>query len=256
MTEVDDLIAKVLSSIAPILAKEGIDSVKSMLKETVKSFQQKGTMKTDELNDLAKAIKKTPLSEIQIETDADTLSRWFEIPRDDFERLPKDRLDPEILIRHVYLEQLFSAWLKELGYKVFIGPKMLGVEEWDFIPDVYGEMSTLHGVFQVAVNFVSDEPPSTSRVSFLCESLEAFATKREPEFSEKDIFIIITPFKFSGTASSVILKEDKDHLYYVVKLEGIDISALQRCPAPDDRLKLLQNVVKEAYGPSRKKTWV
>lgn len=256
MVEASDLIANIVASIASIGITEGIDTLTPMVKETISSFRRKGAMKTDELTRLAELIKKSPPALTQVQMNIDTLSRWFEIPRDDFERIPKDRLNAETLVRHVYLEQLFSTWLGELGYNVMIGPKMLGVEEWEFVPDVYAEMETLHGVFQVAVNLVCDEPPSTSRVSFLCESLEAFAVRREPEFSEKDIFMLVTPFKFSATAHSVILKEDKDHLYYVIHLESSDLYALQQAVDPSYRLTVMQNIVKEAYGPSAKKTWV
>lgn len=256
MVEASDLVAKVVASIAPVVAKEGIDAFTMMARKAIGSFQQRRTMKTDELTQLVELIKKNPPPLAQMETNIDTLSRWFEIPRDDFEKVPKDKLDAEVLIRHVFLEQLFADWFEEFGYNVTIGSKMLGVEGWEFIPDVYAEMSTLHGIFQVAVNFICDDPPSTSRISFLCESLEAFATRREPEFSEKDIFMLVTPFKFSATAHSVILKEDKDHTYYVVKLESTDLYALQQTTESDYRLRVLQNIVKEAYGPSARKTWI
>lgn len=256
MGEVEEIIANMLGPMTSVLAKESFDALIPRIKKTIHSFQKKGTMKTDELTRLAEIIKKSPPSVIQTQMNIDTLSRWFEIPRDDFERLPRNKLEPEVLVRHVYLEQLFITWLKEFGYDVTSGIKKLGAEGWEFVPDVYAEMSTLHGVFQVAVNFVCDDPPSTNRVSFLCESLEAFAMKRDPEFSEKDIFMLITPFKFSETASSAILKEDKDHSYYVVKIEGPDLYMLQRAVDGGHRLKLSQDIVKEAYGPGEKKTWI
>lgn len=256
MLDANTLIASVVASLAPVVATKGIDTLKTKVGKTINSFSQKQAMKTDELTELAELIKKTPPSDIQKQVDIDTLSRWFEIPRDDFERFPRDRLNTEVLVRHVYLEQLFASWLKEFGYVVKTGPKMLGVEEWEFIPDVYAEMYTLHGIFQIAINFICDDPPSTNRTSFLCESLEAFATKREPEFSEKDIFMLVTPFKFSPTTHSVILKEDNDHTYFVIKLEGSELRQLQLTSSKDDRLTQLQNIVKEAHGPGGKKTWV
>lgn len=166
MVEINDLVTKVISSIVPVLAKD----FTPMIKETISTFQQRRTMKTDELTRLAEAIKKNP-PVLTPTINIDTLARWFEIPRDDFERLPRERLDPEVLVRHVYLEQLFKTWMEELGYAVTTGEKMLGMEEWEYVPDVYAEMGTLHGVFQVAVNFVCDDPPGTSRVSFVMESL-------------------------------------------------------------------------------------
>lgn len=256
MAEVDKIISSVLGSIAAVFAKESIEALTMLLKKTVENFQQRGVMKGDEISQLAEVVKKNPPPQIQMQMNIDTLSRWFEIPRDDFERVPPDKLEPEVLIRHVYLEQLFATWLEEFGYESMVGSKMLGVEGWEFLPDVYGQMTTLHGTFQVAVNLVCDDPPSTSRVSFLCESLEAFAAKREPEFSDKDLFLLATPFKFSATAHSIILKEDKDHSYYVVKLEGSDLYRLQEAEEKEHRLNLLQAIVKEAYGSGGKKTWV
>lgn len=255
MAQVDMIITSMLGSIAGVFAKEGVDAVTMLLRKTVDSFQQKGVMKDDEISQLADAIKKIPTPSIQMQMNVDTLSRWFEIPRDDFERLPKDKLDSEILVRHVYLEELFKTWLDEFGYETVVGSRMMGVEGWEFMPDVYGEMHTLHGTFQVAVNLVCDDPPSTTGVSFLCESLEAFAAKREPEFSDKDLFILATPFKFSETAHAIILKEDKDHDYYIIKLEGADLYRVGRARDLGHRLNLLQSLVREAYGIGGKKTW-
>lgn len=256
MVQGSDLIANLVASIAPIAAKEATDALTTVVKKAVDSFQRKGVGHTDELTQLAELVKKSPPPLTQMQTNIDTLARWFEIPRDDFERLPKDRLDPEVLVRHVYLEQLFSTWFGEFGYDVKVGSKMLGLEGWEFIPDVYAEMRTLHGIFQVAVNFVCDDPPSTSRVSFCCESLEAFAMRIKPSYSAKDIFMMVTPFKFSATAHSVLLKEDKDHAYFIIKLEGSELHGLQQASDQGDRLKLLQNIIRDAYGPGAKKTWM
>ena len=114
----------------------------------------------------------------------------------------------------------------------------------------------MHGMFQVAVNFICQDPPSTNRVSFVLESLEAYAQKREPEFSEKDIFMVVTPFRFGATASAAIVKEDKDHSYYVVKVEANDLSRLLQAADMQIRLGIFQDIVKEAYGTEGKKTWV
>ena len=90
---------------------------------------------------------------------------------------------------------------------------MIGLGGWEFIPDVYATLNTVHGRFQLAANFICKDPPSTPWVSFLLESLEAFARSREPEFSEKDIYMAITPFRFGDIGSKAIAKEDKDHSY-------------------------------------------
>lgn len=256
MAEGSELITALLASITPIIAKEGLDAAKTLTRKAVDSFHRKGVGHTDELTQLVEVIKKNPPPLAQMEMNMDTLSRWFEIPRDDFERLPKDRLDPEVPIRHVYLEQLFADWFKEFGYDVKIGNKMLGIEGWEFVPDIYAEMSNLHGIFQVAINFVCSDPPNTNRVSFCCESLEAFAMKVEPSYSARDIFMIVTPFKLTPTAHSVLSKEDKDHAYFVIKIEGSDLYVLQQAGNREGRLKLLQNIAKEAYGPDAKKTWI
>jgi len=255
MIGVETLIATMVASVAPIFAKPGIDHLTEMLTRTIESFQQKGVMKDDEINQLTEAARKAPPPPIHMAMRSETLSRWFEIPHDDFERLPKEKLDPGVLIRHLYVEYLVTTWLEEFGYKVEVGSKMLGVEGWEFMPDIYGQVSTLHGHFQVAVNLICDDPPSTSRVSFLCESIEAFAAKKEPAFGDKDIFILVTPFKFSSTAHSVILKEDKDHEYYVIRLEGSDLYKLAKAQNSSYRLAILQNVVSEAYGTAGRKTW-
>ncbi len=256
MAEIDDLVAKVVGTIAPLYAKQGIDALAGLMKKAFQSVYQKGAVGTSEIRELAGIIRKNPPSALDVQRNVDTLSRWFEVPRDDFEGTTIERLETEVLVRHVYLEQLFESWFVEYGYQVSIGERMVGVEGWEFVPDIYANLSTIHGRFQIAVNFVCQEPPSTSRVSFILESLEAFAKKREPEFSEKDIFMVVTPFKFGATSSAALTKEDKDHSYFVVKVESNDISHLLRAHDKEERLAIFQDTVKEAYGIEGKKTWV
>lgn len=255
MVEIEELVARVVNTIGPVYAKKGVDALAGLMKKAFQSVYQKGGIRTDEIQELAQFITKNPPSALDVQKNVDILSRWFEVPRDDFDTTPIERLETEVLVRHVYLEQLFESWFVECGYEISIGEKMVGLEGWEFVADIYASLNTIHGRFQIVVNFVCQNPPSTSRVSFLLESLEAFAKKREPDFSEKDIFMVITPFKFGATASAAITKEDKDHTYYVVKVESNDISRLLHEDNMQTRLGVFQNIVKEAYGTGGEKTW-
>ena len=256
MPGTEEIVAKIVAAVAATYVIEGVDNLSTLFSKALQSIKRKGSLKTNEMRKLSESIKKSPPDVFRLQSNANTLSRWLEIPRDDFERTPPDQYNTDVLIRHVYLEQLFASWLTDLGYKVSTGQARLGVEGWEFVPDVYGELETIHGIFQVAVNFVCQDPPSTARVSFVCESLEAYAVKKSPEFSEKDIFMVVTPFKFSATANSALVKEDKDHSYYVVKIESNNLFDLIQARDTQERLKVFQNIVKGAYGKGGQKTWV
>jgi len=256
MPGTEEIVTKMVAAVAATYTIQGVATLADLFKKATESIKRKGTMRTNEVINLSEAIKKNPPAAFKLQSNANTLSRWLEIPRDDFERTSPTQYDTNILIRHVYLEHLFASWLTDLGYEISIGQPKQGVEGWEFIPDIYGALETMHGFLQVAISFVCQDPPSTSRVSFVCESLEAFAMKKkEPEFSGKDIFMVVTPFKFSATAESVLAKEDRDHTYYVTKIESNNLFDLIQADDVQNRLKIFQNIVRSSYGTGGKKNW-
>src|SRR5205085_6802524 len=128
-----------------------------------------------------------------------TVARWFEVALDEFDQTPIESLQSELLIRHMFYEQKLQDWFREWGYDVQVGEELEGIEGADFIPDVYAELDTLHGNFAVAATLFCGSPPNTWRVLGMLENIEAFALKGS-EFGERDIYLMITPFKFGEQA--------------------------------------------------------
>ena len=63
------------------------------------------------------------------------------------------------------------------------------------------------------------------------------------------------PFRFGDIGSKAIAKEDTDHSYHVVKVEGTDLTRLLSAHDSQHRLDILQNIVKEAHGAGGSKDW-
>ena len=128
-----------------------------------------------EIEALANSVLRDGTPILDAEVTRKNLARWFEVPQEEFSMTPPEQLEPEVLIRHIYLENQFTSWFKEWGYDVEVGEDLEGLEGIDFTPDVYGKLTTLHGEFEICVNFVCDQPPSQYRVRALLETLEAVA---------------------------------------------------------------------------------
>ena len=174
------------------------------------------------------------------------LARWFEIPSDEFSSMRPEQLEPEVLIRHMSLENQFRQWLEEWNYEVTIGEELEGEADVTFTADVYGKLDTLHGKFEVCVNFVCDEPPSTDRVKSLLESLEAYATSKS-EFKEGDLYIVATPAaQFTTQAKNALTRQADEERYTVLSLEGDDLWSLQSARDSRARFELLMEHVERS----------
>ena len=169
-----------------------------------------------------------------------------------FESTPVEQLNPEVLIRHIYLERTFEKWLKDWGYNVRVGEDLEGKESIDFTPDVYGVLKTFHGEFEVYINFVCSSPPSQYRVRALLETLESYATEKS-KFRWNDLYILATPYQFGRGSASSIRLQSKEEDYTVVKLESEDLSNLSRIDDKDQRRRMLMEHVERAgaLGPQR-----
>ncbi len=172
------------------------------------------------------------------------IARWFEVALDEFDQLTLDRLVPDVLFKHVYYENMIATWFKEWGYAVRVGEELEGIGGTDFIPDVYAELSTLHGHFAVAVTLYCSNPPNTWRVLGMLENLEAF-TQRATDFSQRDIYLMVTPFAFLEQATKHIRLQAEEEKYYVVDIEGNELDDLERADHPIERLKRLQSLVEK-----------
>jgi len=229
-----------------------VETIKQWFAKAGQSVEDFYSIDNSELETLANEVLSKDCPAIDAEFKRKNLARWFEIPQEEFARTPPSQLEPEVLIRHLYLEDMFRNWLKEWGYETFVGEDLEGRESIDFTPDVYGRLRTLHGDFEICVNFVCDDPPSQYRVRALLETLEAYATEAS-DFKWGDIYILATPFQFGrGTTASIRL-QSKEEKYTVLKLEGDDISQLKG-RSPELRLaRLTEHVDKaKAIGPQPK----
>jgi hypothetical protein len=197
--------------------------------------------------DLAEAIASAQKTGFRgTEINRKNLARWFEVPSDEFGSVRPEQLEPEVLIRHMHLENQFRQWLEEWNYEVVVGEDLEGEGDVTFTADVYGKLDTLHGKFEVCVNFICDEPPSTDRVKSLLESLEAYATSKS-EFREGDLYIVATPAqRFTNQASNALTRQADEEKYTVLKLEGDDLWSLQSARDPRARFELLMEHVERS----------
>lgn len=198
---------------------------------------------TGDIADLLTTVQSRPNLSMGLEVSRRQVARWFEVPLDEFDQIPMATLQPEILFRHIWYEKLIASWFEEWGYEVSIGEELEGIEGADFIPDVYAELTTLHGRFQVAVTLFCGSPPNTWRVLGMLENIEAF-TQHGNEFGERDIYLMVTPYKFLEQASTHIRIQCHQEAYYVVALEGNDLQDLERAPDQQGRKERLQELVR------------
>lgn len=219
------------------------EEVKNWFDRASDGVQLSGTL--DEA-DIAEIIGATQLGGNRgAEVTRKNLARWFEVPYDEFARTRPEHLEPEVLIRHIHLENQFRQWFEDWNYEVAIGEDLEGESGVEFTSDVYGKLDTLHGRFEVCINFVCDDPPSTDRVKSMLESLEAYATSKS-EFRDGDLYIVATPFSFTNQASAALARQADEERYTVVKLEGDDLWQLQSAKNKESRLELLMEYVERS----------
>lgn len=230
MAGTEDVIQSAISALNGAMAGRATeltaDQVVGWFKNASASFPDHG-LTSDKIAAMAEktlAEQRGPF--LDAEMTRRNLARWFEVPEEEFASTPAEQLEPEVLIRHSYLEAQFCSWLEEWGYTVSIGEDLEGAEGVEYTPDVYAQLETLHGNFEVAVNLVCDNPPSIYRVRALLETIESY-TAREVEFAGGDVFILATPFSFGKSASSSIALQTRQEKYTVVKLEADDLWDLQ-----------------------------
>jgi len=252
----DKLLEAAVEAIGSAFKKDSkelsVPDVKKWFEDASGSVGVTGHVDLADVEKLTQAVlgRGTPL--LDAEVPRRNLARWFEIPQEEFNAPPASQLEPVVLIRHLCLEEMFKDWFKEWGYAVEVGEDLEGLESIDFTPDVYGQLRTLHGHFEIGVNFVCDTPPSQYRVGALLDTLEAYATESS-DFKWGDIYILATPFQFGKGSASRIRLQSKQEKYAVIKLEGDDIYELQCARDAEARLaQLLEHVEKaRAIGPSQ-----
>lgn len=251
------MIENIVESIIAALSASGIQSSTENLIEWIKNANQSvpgqnGKLDSDKIKKLAEEMHAKGSFNLGLEMSKSNLARWFEVPEEEFIETPKSQLEPEVLIRHIALENMFNKWFDEWTYDVIVGGDLEGLEDIEIVPDIYAKRITLHGAFEVVIFFVCDNPPSIYRTRATFETFESFA-RTGSEFGERDILIIATPFKFGKSITQSIKLQNIEEKYTVVALEGNDIERLQRLTHPDDRLCELINHVDRAQEKLKKK---
>jgi hypothetical protein len=219
------------------------DELRGMIEQATQGLRGQIDLAPDELTAVLNTVGSRPSFASGVEYTRRQVARWFEVPLDEFDQLAMSHLDPQVLFRHMHYERLISGWFADWGYDVEVGEELEGAEGTDFIPDVYAQLSTLHGNFQVAVTLFCSQPPNTWRVLGMLENLEAFAP-RGSEFGKRDIYLMVTPYKFLEQASNHIRIQVKEEDYYVVAIEGDDLQDLEQAQDAHRRIERLQEHVR------------
>jgi len=251
------MIENIVESVIAALSASGIQSSTENIIQWIKNANQSvpGQQKeldSDKVKKITEDMLKGGAFNLGMQMSKGNLARWFEVPEEEFLSTPKNQLEPEVLIRHIALENMFNNWFQEWAYDVVVGGDLEGVEDIEIIPDIYAKRITLHGTFEVVVFFVCDNPPSIYRTRALFETFESFA-REGSEFGERDILIIATPFKFGKSITQSIKLQNMEERYTVVALEGNDIERLDKQFDSDFRLNELINHVDRAQEKLKKK---
>lgn len=219
------------------------DALRTMVERASRALKGRIELDPSEIDTLVRTASSRPSYAAGFEYSRRQVARWFEVPLDEFDQTPVAELHPDILLRHIYYEQKLQEWFTEWGYDVEVGEELEGIEGADFIPDVYAELDTLHGNFAVAATLFCGNPPNTWRVLGMLENIEAFALKGS-EFGERDIYLMVTPFKFGEQASNHIRIQGHQEDYYVVSVEGNDLEDLEHASDPEGRKERLQDLIR------------
>ena len=252
MNGTEQLLNNIISAFSKSDKEIKPELISTLLKSNAEIDSDIATLDTDEIRKIADEMSKTKKFNFQSEISWRTLSRWYEIPEEEFRETRNEQLEEEVLIKHIILENKFKKWLEEWDYDVTIGDDLEGVENIELIPDIYAKRVTLHGTFEIVICFVCDNPPNTYRVRAFFETFESFA-RGDSEFSNTDILLIVTPNTFGKGIIQSITLQNQEELYTVVGLEGNDISILDSINDSMKRLLELKEHIEKAQLKAKKK---
>jgi len=225
--------------------------ISNLLKTNAEIDANIASLEAEEIKKLADEMSKSKKYNLHSEISWRTLSRWYEIPEEEFKDTKKEQLEDEVLIRHIILENKFKKWLEDWDYEVTIGDDLEGVENIELIPDIYARRVTLHGVFEIVICFVCDNPPNTYRVRSFFETFESFA-RADSEFNNTDILMVVTPHSFGKGIIQSITLQNIEEKYTVVGLEGNDLSILDSIVDPTKKLLELKEHIDKARLKAKK----
>ncbi len=239
-------------TVAAHFAQRGVAITVEKAKDIIDSVCEKNPALRGQIDvdEMARKIEESAGNVGRVAYNEDTLARFLEIPVADLGGVKPETVEMGVLYDHVRLEGQFREWLEEWGYEVELGAPLVGLRGIEFVPDVYGVLNTLHGQFEVCLNFVCDNPPDENRVFALLGKIEAYA-EAKPSFSHGDIFAVTSPHRFTQGALNAIGLQNEQEDYSVLALDGGDVYVLENARSGKDRRDEFQDKVKEAEEETR-----
>lgn len=245
---IQDAITSLLSTFGTRAAGIGAEQ----LKEWIISLRRSGAPITasdiTDVDGLVESVmQRTESKQGQCQYNAEALARWLEIPEPDLAIMSPESFEPQVLMQHILLEQRFKMWFVDWGYQVELGEILRPADapELECGVDVYGRLPTIHGTFEVAVNFVCDNPPDEDRVISLASKMGAYADSRKT-FSQNDVFMIVTPWDFTPVAKAALRHQNRKRSYCVLGVDGSILHDLESAENRAGRLVELQERVAQA----------
>ncbi len=247
------LVTNTVMAVATHYATKGIDLTLERAKEIIEEVcRQNPTIRGEiDIDELASKIQCAASQVGRVAYNEETLARFLEVPVSDLATITPESIDNHVLYDHVRLEGEFREWLAEWGYDVEVGNALIGLGGIEYVPDVYGTLSTLHGTYEICVSCVCDSPPDEDRVFALLGKIEAYAECKR-SFSTGDVFAVVTPHRFTKEALNAISLQNQQESYSVFALEGGDIHGLENARSGKDRMAELQDKVREAEEETRR----
>jgi len=245
---IQNAMASVLASLGTKAADVGAERVKQWIEHSKTTSSPSLRKEIKDVNTIVTAIMDEYQSKSGVhQYNSEILSRWLEIPEADLPTLNIDTFNADVLIQHIILEQKFEGWFQQWGYEVELGETLRPADapELECAVDVYGKLQTIHGTFEVAVNFVCDKPPDENRVIALASKIGAYADSRAT-FAQNDVFMIVTPWDFTPIANAAIRQQNKKRPYCVLGVEGSILHDLESAESRGGRLEELQERVSQA----------
>lgn len=245
---IQDAIASLLASFGSRAAGVGAEQVREWITSFRKSRPPIGCGDIDDIDAIVQSVlEQAETKQGQNQYNAEVLARWLEVPEPDLASMDLESFEPQVLIQHILLEQRFKSWFSEWGYKVELGEILRPAEapELECAVDVYGRLPTIHGTFEVAVNFVCDNPPDEDRVISLASKIGAYADSRT-SFSQNDVYMIVTPWDFTSVAKAALRHQNRKRSYCVLAVDGSILHDLECAESPAGRLDELQERVAQA----------
>jgi hypothetical protein len=245
---IQDAITSLLTNFGARAAGVGAEQ----LKQWIKSLRDSGAPITaDDITDVDglvdAVLQRAESKQGQHQYNAESLARWLEIPEPDLASVTPENFEPQVLMQHILLEHRFQTWFSQWGYQVELGEILRPADapELECAVDVYGQLQTIHGTFEVAVNFVCDNPPDEDRVISLGSKMGAYADSRKT-FAQNDVFMVVTPWDFTPIAKAALRHQNRKRSYCVLTVDGSILHDLESAEDPHGRLIELQERVTQA----------